>query len=230
MSLRAVMLALGVVLVACMPAPRISTMLRPAYLEGVRPLQLEQAKTSEETLAIFYEHGWEHTTTQFLNVCTAESVNIEKHYWMTAAHCVADIGPEGRFIQGVPVVLVDVQTDVDLAVIEVPGLAASFEFPLVLAGPSWQEDIIMAGHPFGYPDIFVTRGYVANPKASVDGTPFMVFDMAGAPGNSGSPVINLRGGMISLLQIGWGRTFGPVCGGTTTANLNRFAHYFAHVV
>lgn len=54
----------------------------------------------------------------------------------------------------------------------------------------------------------------------------MIFDVAAAPGNSGSPVMNLDGEIVSVLQIGWSRSFSPVSGGATYANLLWFSRYF----
>ena len=206
------------------PKPAVE-ILRPQFLDAVKPLQVLREGLDEESLAIFYQHGWERTTNTYMNVCTTGSINREKHYWLTAAHCVTDIGLEGRFIEGIPVKTVHIDVDRDLAVIEVPGLVAK-ELPMQMSPPRWTEDIFLAGHPFGYPDLFLTRGYIANPLVRVGDKYYIAFDIAGAPGNSGSPVLNLQGEIVSVLQIGWGRSFAPVCAGATYENLKTFAQYF----
>ena len=42
---------------------------------------------------------------------------------------------------------------------------------------------------------------------------------AAAPGNSGSPVMSTKGEVVSVLQMGWSRSFTPVTGGATYTNL-----------
>ena len=214
--------------ISCSSAPKPSVEpLRPTYLDAVKPLQVSKAGLPEATLERFYARGWVQNTDTYLNVCTVSQINKKEQYWITAAHCVVDIGEEGRFVDGLKVGLVDVQKEMDLAVIRVPGLIAKEELRLTGTPASWNTPIIIVGHPFGYPDPFVTRGYVANPLATLSsGYRFMIFDVAGAPGNSGSPVLNRDGELVSILQIGWGQSFSPVTGGAYFENLKTLEQYF----
>lgn len=184
--------------------------LAPGYLAAIRPVQ-------------YLGEGGQ----SLRNGCTASSINRDEHLWITAFHCVA----EGEmFIQASPAFLVEGDKTTDIAVISVPNYTAGGQIPLATVGPKWLEHIIIAGHPFGYEDIFVTQGWVANPKAFVDGiegVAFMVFNVAAAPGNSGSPVLNLKGEMVSILQIGWSRDFSPVSAGAPFANLEWYKRYFS---
>ena len=207
------------------PKPTVE-ILRPAYLDAIKPIQVQQANASEEFLVHLYRQGWEPAEgEEYINICTAGSINREQHLWLTAAHCVRDIGPEGRYINQLPLTLVDVQFELDVAVVKVDGFTAK-ELLMQITPPRWGQELLVAGHPFGYPDIFVTRGTIANPLVVLSNKRFMIFDVAGAPGNSGSPVLNLKGEMVSVLQIGWGRDFSPVTGGAPYVTLLTLAHHF----
>jgi S1-C subfamily serine protease len=138
-----------------------------------------------------------------------------------------DIGKRflGTGIMGVsvPVVILVVDEEKDLAVFQTPDFSA----PGVKLGkaPKVGADILVAGHPFGYPDVFLTRGWVASLAAELDPgrRRKMIFDVAGAPGNSGSPVFNKGGQLVSILQIGWSRSFSPVTGGALWMDVKTIA-------
>ena len=214
-------LAALLLLTACSysPAPKVEV-LKPSYVEAVRALQIRNVPVVDETLEIlrlmFARDGDE-----FVNICTVSHINREQHLWLTAAHCVKDIGEEGRYINGLPVEVVEADELRDLAVLKLPGYTGGRELPLQQQTPRWGQDIVVVGHPFGYHDVFITRGYIANPLVMLNG-PYMVFDVAGAPGNSGSPVLNLQGELVSVLQIGWGRSFSPITGGAPYMPLKLF--------
>lgn len=172
------------------------------FLGSIRPLQMQS------------ESG------ELRNICTASSINEKKDYWITAAHCVADGGQ--RYIEGTGVFTTEMDEALDLAVLTAPAMDVK---AIKLAGrqPSIGDKAYIAGHPFGYPSLFLTQGHVAVVDGDLeDGRHFMVLDVAIAPGNSGSPVLNSKGEMMSILQVGWGG-YSPVGGGSTWSNLVRFA-------
>jgi hypothetical protein len=160
------------------------------------------------------------------NICTVSSIEQSRQLWITAAHCVADIGEEGRYVEGSPVELIDVRPEIDIAIIRVRGLRVP-ALTMQKTPVAWMQEILIVGHPFGYDPVFITRGYVANPRGLLDSDPYMLFNVAAAPGNSGSPVINLKGEIVSILQVGWGEGFSPVSGGAPYENLKQFEQYFA---
>lgn len=200
---------------------------KPSYVEAVRPIQIKTTEITEQQLAILKTYDW-FVQEGFTNICTAEHLSDRgMSYWLTAAHCLADAGPEGRFIEGRKVVPVAINEYLDLAVFLVPDLELKASLMLAASDVTTETRLIVAGHPFGYNPIFITRGWVSNVSANfADGPrPFMIFDLAGAPGNSGSPVMNERGEVVSVLQIGWGRdNFSPLTGGSTQENLRNFLH------
>jgi hypothetical protein len=205
--------------------PPVVEVLRPSYLDAVKPIQY--LVNEGQALA---------------NGCTASSINRREHLWLTAAHCWVE---DKTFIADQPAELVEMNKKTDIAIVRVPNYFSGGELTLSTKTPNYLDEIIITGHPFGYDDVFVTRGYVSNPKALlstddsifflVPGLPskmqngfsgYMTFNVAAAPGNSGSPVMTLDGKVLSVLQIGWGRSFSPVSGGALYQDLMWFARYF----
>lgn len=204
---------------------------KPSFLSSVRPLQALVPVPSAEELAIM-QLGFPIKPSQLAirNICTTTSINEQRHLWLTAAHCVGDMEKKvldelPRFIDNRPASVVEVSFDKDLAVL----VTLDYSIPSVklsVQPVDWMQRLIIAGHPFGYQSLFVTQGWVANPVGKLDPDdpqPYMLLNVAAAPGNSGSCVFNLKGEVVSVLQVGWGRGFSPVSGGSTYWNLRTFA-------
>lgn len=188
-------------------APSVEV-LAPAFLTSIKPVQY--LANDGQALA---------------NGCSAFSIHRENHTWMTAAHCVDDV----MFIAGQPATLAEAKDDV--AVLQVDGYTAAGELYRALNRPNFGTEVMIAGHPFGYDDVFITYGRIANPFGFLngEGKPYMLLDVAAAPGNSGSAVLNKDGDVVSVLQVGWGprNAFSPVSGGATFIELEWFDRYFA---
>ena len=197
----------------------------PRLLDSVRPL-------SQIVLRDF-------TTNQitYRNICTVSSINAALHLWLTAAHCVLDeviddeghhlvtIQTKGLHIDGKLAFVVKVDEVLDLAILFTPDHALP-ALRLAGKGPFWEDGIRVIGHPFGYPSVTIVAGTVSNPDA-VFAKPgfapsYMFVTAPVAPGNSGSPIVNSRGEIVSVLQIGWGGGYSPG-GGATYARLKAFA-------
>ena len=201
----------------------------PSFLDSVRPIQVRLVDLDENSSMMNKLRAsgrLENANVgETRNICTISSIDQERHYWITAAHCLAEIGQEGRYIEGSPIVIVEISEEMDIAVVQVDGISVP-ALALQVGPTTWQQDILIVGHPFGYDPVFITRGYVANPRGLIEASPYMLFNVAAAPGNSGSPVLNLNGEIVSILQIGWGESFSPVTGGATYGDLQHFAQYF----
>ena len=180
--------------------------------------------------------------TSFDTHCTAGYINAKEHYWITAAHCVVgvtgqddhgdaivEILPADYSLAGSPAIVVMVDVDNDIAIMQTI-INDHGKQPLKLAKtqPIWTSRVSMVGYPFGQGPIYA-EGYVSNPFFKFVNSPgwehraFMLYNMAGCPGNSGSPVVNAKGEMVSLLQIGWGSGCAPIMGGTTLTTLRTVA-------
>lgn len=211
MTLKARLLSALLALAILAPTPTMAGKLD--FLSSVRPMQAYRFNP--------YIGGEE-----LANMCTASSINQEQSLWLTAAHCVA--GGDDRYIGGIKVEIVEQKDSIDLAVVKVPGLKVK-AIKFAKKGPAVGDLIMVAGHPLGLKPLFLTIGYVANPSAWFDDGDrfYMLYGVTGAPGNSGSPVVNKKGELVSLLQIGWisGGGFSPMMGGSTWASLNGFLKY-----
>lgn len=170
-------------------------------------------------------------TGELRNFCSSASINQQKHYWLTAAHCVEEDGYL-RYVGGdqIKVLMRDVVNDV--AVFTTVRVFAP-ALKLAKEAPKTGDIAMIAGYPFGILDPFVTFGKVISPSAQLcEGEEefcgerrFLFVDAMAAPGNSGSAIMNSKGELISVLQIGYGRVFGPG-GGAPYAVLKQYASYF----
>jgi S1-C subfamily serine protease len=91
----------------------------------------------------------------------------------------------------------------DLAVIEITG--SGLDLPIVSLGNSANldvgEDIIAVGYPLGLEgEVTVSRGIVSAFR-NIDGVNYIQTDAALNPGNSGGPLINLKGEVIGIANF-----------------------------
>lgn len=161
------------------------------------------------------------------NVCTTTAIG-DGHRWLTAAHCVDEpVAIKGEIAS---VILRDVINDV--AFLQTQKVSAP---PLRLAtrAPEVEDPVKMIGYPFGWPFQATVFGSVAALKGDLwpGEPPYTVFQIAGAPGNSGSAILNSRGEVISVLQVVADRMpdrgrFAGMLGGVTFETLRRYRGYF----
>lgn len=191
----------------------VSSLAGYTHFDSVRPLTM--VRMNQQT----------HTT-ELANICTVSGINAKKRYWLTAAHCID--GDEPKYIVGerIRVIMRDVINDI--AIVQTP-LASVPALRLSQHTPEVEDIAKVIGHPFGYVYPFMTTGTIASVYALLDDdpVPYMIIAAPGAPGNSGSPILDARYEIISVLQIGWGRNvFSPVMGGATYDVLARYRSYW----
>lgn len=186
------------------------------------------------------------------NICTATSINTEKHYWLTAQHCVrlkdatpvvvvdakgkdhlqqGPPEPEVLAIMGEPIIVIMRDVPNDLAIVQTPNRPGPAALKLALTGPENEDFIRMIGHPLGFPFQLTVSGKVAALDALVekDDHPYMLVNMTGAPGNSGSAILNVLGDIVSVLQAGWGGgNFGSMMAGVPFKTLDTYRSYFSN--
>lgn len=153
---------------------------------------------------------------QSLNVgdvlhCTTFSINEKQGIWATAAHCVEDeheaLAADLDYrIAGQSASVLMWQHDWDLALLT----GAKVERLKLGERPQVGDSVSVTGFPWGFPSLPTFWGRVASVSAR---TPFgekMLLDMAAAPGNSGSPVVDKDGEVVSVLQDSF-QTFSGGC-------------------
>ena len=155
------------------------------------------------------------------NICTATSINSDKHFWLSAAHCfeLDSFGP--RYIGGDVVKLIKIDPLNDIAIVQTERAFAP-AMRMAKVAPELGDSLMVVGHPFGINLAILTFGSLAHPGTNLgdpQGKDYMLYTVVAAPGNSGSAVLNLKGEVISVLQIGFGRTFAPMVGGSTFEQL-----------
>lgn len=176
-------------------------------LESVRPIQMVR----ENVLA---------------NICTAASISETNRYWLTAAHCVPEIP---IYIMGEQATWPVWDEAADLAVLQTATVSAP-ALKLAEVCPTHEAVVKAAGYPHGNLFPFVVIGTVAATHSTLPaGTdrPFMVYQLPGAGGNSGSPVVNAAGEVVSVMQVGpGGSAFSPIMGGATCEAVQKLKAYF----
>lgn len=187
------------------------------------------------------------------STCTAFSIDQEKKYYLTAAHCLPEDmeataersktrmdqpSPTGMYLwkeaipgvvtQGTAIVtrVLKVSSALDLAVLQ-----ANLGLPAIERGaePRIGEEIIALGYMFGEPTPYLKAGNVANVKSvrGNDGTlhQLIIRTSAEIAGDSGGPVLNIRGRLVSIVHGGV-RYRGQVVGinyGVGIGDIARFA-------
>lgn len=169
------------------------------------------------------------------NICTVTSINQDKHYWLTAAHCVLSEeapmldGPESvepTFVETHPTEVVFADRALDLAVLKVAELSVP-AVKIAKAMPAVGSVIIVVGHPVGLDQVQLFQGYVASLRTEVEPESwYMMYDLTVCGGNSGSVVVNKRDEVVSVVQIGYGRPCSGFSGGATWQALGRVRKYF----
>lgn len=205
--------ALAVVLALAIVSPVASTAFNPS--------KVIQSVTSLDML----DGG-----SRYQRICTVSSINEDERYWLTAAHCVDH--SDQTYILEDAVAIIELDVKYDLAILQTQ-LVSLPALKLAKKAPKMGDEIMMIGFQgllmMNGPTL--TRGWVMHPSLITSLMPdfdheFMMLQILGAPGNSGSAVVNKKDQIISVLQWGFGRSFGPVEGGATYENVAKYKKYF----
>ena len=165
---------------------------------------------------------------EYIVVCTASSINQDIGLWLTANHCKG----EQRWI-GQPqsdgswayhaVTAVFVNETHDVAVLFTDTLRVK-SLHLATAEPVVDDEVIMLGFPLGWTTYQRSHGLVSSLSTHIlaDGYDYgykTMFQLPVCRGNSGSPLLNMSGELISMAQLGPGIPCAPFTGGIPYSNL-----------
>jgi len=159
-------------------------------------------------------------------ICTGGVV--DEHVVLTAAHCLTDEKGEVRevrfYINGYPAAVGDVNVKTDLATLIVPKLKGK---PVLVLAPKpldVGDYIETAGYPGGL-SLMWFKGNVSRVGHVFEGSDqkYVLFDLMVRGGQSGSPIVNIDGQLVSVMQIGLGRdVFTRASGGAMWEDLVEF--------
>jgi S1-C subfamily serine protease len=142
--------------------------------------------------------------------CTAFVINVPLKYVMTAAHCY---DKEGMWVDRVAVTVVSLDTKKDLMILKVDNLdPEKVALKLADKNPEIRTDVLSVGYGYGLERPFFKTAHVADtavmiPEAGIGG-PFIGVDASYTGGQSGGPVLNGDGEVVSIVQRGDGGTLG----------------------
>ena len=142
-------------------------------------------------------------------VCTAFSINKDKGYWVTTAHCGDDLAE--YYIQDEPVKVVKVWPKEDLMILEgshVPALRVAQELPLE------GTPVYKWGYGRNWP-AWISEGKTTNFLIlHLPGEHHMVWmlDLVIRGGDSGAPIMTYDNQVVSVAEIYWDRPPQPVAG------------------
>ncbi len=159
------------------------------------------------------------------NFCTSFSINEKLHLFVTAAHCVDEFEPDlpvpHLYRMRIRLLLFDKESDI--AVIRGPVSVKALHFQN--DAPTLGQEVMVVGYPYGGDQALgFGRLSVLHQKVEKSGIKTIFAVMGAAPGNSGSPIMNTRREVISVLQQGW--PDGGFVGGTPWEILVRLLQPF----
>ncbi len=138
------------------------------------------------------------------NGCTGFVIHAHDGYVMTAHHCLNEGTADAIFVDGEPTRLVWSSVIHDAAVLSVktrkPALRLSYR------ALEWGMPVATLGYGYGLDGALFRAGYVANPgvKDPRTGYPdvtWFVFDRPFIGGQSGGPVFDVDGRVVSIVQM-----------------------------
>lgn len=154
--------------------------------------------------------------------CTGFVIDSQKHYVLTAAHC------DGKDILAdhSPAKVVSKDTKADLLVLSVKDIDKP-ALKLAAGDAAIGEEVASAGFGYGLERPMFRVGHVADNAAQIPELPgtWLLLDVSLVPGQSGGPIVNHDGEVVSIVQmtsdrVGFGRGVDVL--------RNKVGKYFAH--
>lgn len=143
--------------------------------------------------------------------CTAFVINQAKHYLLTASHCKPNEHGE-LWVAGVSTRIVFLDPKRDLMVVEAKDIdPATPALKLAAKNPVIGEDVMSIGFGFALERPFFRQAHIQDDKMvinGIDGGPFVSTDSPFVGGQSGGPVVNIKGEVVLIVQRGDNGTTG----------------------
>lgn len=144
--------------------------------------------------------------------CTAFVINQEKHYLLTAAHCLPAKG-DVLWADLVPTKLIVYDAKKDLMVLEAAYLDPTRPaLKLAAKNPERGQDVMSIGYGYALERPFFRQAHVQDDKFMLPeggvGGPYISTDSPFVGGQSGGPVVNIAGEIVAIVQRGDGGTTG----------------------
>jgi S1-C subfamily serine protease len=133
--------------------------------------------------------------------CTGVVSDKDRKYIFAAGHCGPD-APKPIYADGALASVIYRENEQDLLVLYSPNLDGK-KGQLRLAEDDAKTGDFVASGGYGYGFWHVRIANVANPKAIVPGLvgPFLVVNSGYVPGQSGGPVVNIKGEIVGVVQL-----------------------------
>lgn len=147
--------------------------------------------------------------------CTGFVVNLAKKYVQSAAHCYST---EAIWVDRVVGTVVSLDEDKDLMILEVKNLdPAKTELKLAAKNPEVMQEVMSVGFGYGLERAQARSAKVSDIAMVVPGLsgPFVAVNVAFTPGQSGGPVVDVNGDVVSIVQRGDNGTLGFGVGAET---------------
>lgn len=132
--------------------------------------------------------------------CTGFSIHAEKKYILTAAHCD---GHKIR-IDGTQSLVMFKDERKDLLVLKALGLEIGPGLVMAKENPKLGEQVASYGYGFGLEKPMFRIAHVSQVDSQIEelSGPFFMIDAPYIPGQSGGPVVNEKGELVSIVQRG----------------------------
>jgi S1-C subfamily serine protease len=133
--------------------------------------------------------------------CTGVVIDTNRKYVLAAGHCAPD-AQKSIYTDGSIASVIYRENEQDLLILFSPNLdGKKGQLKLAEKDAALGEDVASGGYGYGF--WHFRKSNVANPKASVPGlgSPYLVVNSAFVPGQSGGPVVNIKGEIVGVVQL-----------------------------
>ena len=143
----------------------------------------------------------EKSVMQISDNCSAFAINEARDLALTAEHCGSQDADKPTIVDLIPAVVVAKDVKRDLLVLYVPGMDRP-ALQLAKDDPPTGTEVVSYGYGGGYAQPMLRHAIVANREIEVTDLEgqWVALDGAFVGGQSGAPVVNVRGEVVAIVQ------------------------------